>query len=686
MSRWADELGEDYIPSGVCIRNSWTKGMVFTFDFIDFYNQKVNGNRLVKDVWGNEVCIDEVEMILTTSMLKLWDSYNSIEHYLDCCEKNGYGFSITKVCPEKLEDERYLNYQFVQTYELTDEEIDKLLEPTISQFKDILGMDYKKTLLYLCGKNIDKTQYNTNENYIKALMIDKRIINDKFIRSHVYNMIKKQIDNAKTGAIRVRGNYSIISGDPYMFCEFVFGLEPKGLLKANQIYMKYWNDLNVDKVAVYRAPMTNHENICTPEVANTEEMQYWYRYMPTALIMNSHDTMTHELNGCDKDSDGAFTTNNEILVNKKRKTLPIVCLQKSAEKKIPTEDDLYNANINGFGDDIGTYTNYGTSMIQMKADFDKDSEEWKELDYRVKTIQQYQQNAIDKTKGIMCKPMPKEWYDYNSCKIYKEDEIDVHTGEVKYLKDSEEEIQNKLFLQSILADKKPYFMIYIYPTLKNEYNKYMKNVNSKSLKTFGVSIAELVNKENKTGEEIEFIEKFNKKMPVLMSKSLVNKIAWKLEKEFDGNKLDYKFKEFDYNILKSKNVQYEESTYNEISKILKDYVADVQEFKISDRMYKMSKDDSIVERNLLKYNFIRKVNQKCPNKDELCNIVVDLCYKNDKNKQFAWDIAGDTFVKNLLKLNENKITYPVKDDCGDIEYGFVKYKMKEDILNEEEEK
>ena len=40
----------------------------------------------------------------------------------------------------------------------------------------------------------------------------------------------------------------------------------------------------------------------------------------------------------------------------------------------------------------------------------------------------------------------------------------------------------------------------------------------------------------------------------------------------------------------------------------------------------------------------------------------------------------------LKKLNENKITYPVKDDCGDIEYGFVKYKMKEDILNEEEEK
>ena len=30
--RWAEEVEEDYLPAGVCIRNAFCKGMAFTFD------------------------------------------------------------------------------------------------------------------------------------------------------------------------------------------------------------------------------------------------------------------------------------------------------------------------------------------------------------------------------------------------------------------------------------------------------------------------------------------------------------------------------------------------------------------------------------------------------------------------------------------------------------------------------
>ncbi len=39
------------------------KGMVFTFDFLDFA-EKVAGSYMVKDAWGNDVDIRNVELIL----------------------------------------------------------------------------------------------------------------------------------------------------------------------------------------------------------------------------------------------------------------------------------------------------------------------------------------------------------------------------------------------------------------------------------------------------------------------------------------------------------------------------------------------------------------------------------------------------------------------------------------------
>ena len=82
--RWSKELGLDYVVSGVNTRFSWEKGMVFTFDFLEFADT-VAGTRIIKDAWGNEVDLSNVELILTTSQLKLWDSYKSCDDYLENC-------------------------------------------------------------------------------------------------------------------------------------------------------------------------------------------------------------------------------------------------------------------------------------------------------------------------------------------------------------------------------------------------------------------------------------------------------------------------------------------------------------------------------------------------------------------------------------------------------------------------
>ena len=146
--RWSDELGLDYMVSGVNTRFSFEKGMVFTFDFVEFA-EEVAHTYMVKDAWGNEVDIRNVELVLTTSMVKLWDSYKSCDDYVTTSVSNGYTFGIAKTCPKELENERRLNYQFIQSYDLNDEQIDELIAPTMTEIKDVLTGDWRKTVLFL---------------------------------------------------------------------------------------------------------------------------------------------------------------------------------------------------------------------------------------------------------------------------------------------------------------------------------------------------------------------------------------------------------------------------------------------------------------------------------------------------------------------------------------------------------
>ena len=87
-AKWSEDLGLDYTACGMNTRFCWEKGMVYTFDFLEFAD-KVAGTRIIKDAWGNEVDLGEVELVLTTSMVKLWDSYQSCEEYLRNCQENG---------------------------------------------------------------------------------------------------------------------------------------------------------------------------------------------------------------------------------------------------------------------------------------------------------------------------------------------------------------------------------------------------------------------------------------------------------------------------------------------------------------------------------------------------------------------------------------------------------------------
>ena len=230
--------------------------MLFTFDFIQFA-EEVAGSYIVRDAWGDEVDIREVEAIFTTSMIKLWKCYKSMDDFLTNCEKNRYTIAVAKTTPRELEDYHTLNYQFIQSYKLTDEDIDELIAPTLDEIDDILTGDYRKMLLYLRGTHMSEAYTGIDDKtFVSALMVEKEIFNDPFVKARTLQMITKRINDAKIGVLGVHGNYSIVCGDPYALMQSVFGLPVTGLLGKGEIYNKYWLDSGAEELVCFRAPMS----------------------------------------------------------------------------------------------------------------------------------------------------------------------------------------------------------------------------------------------------------------------------------------------------------------------------------------------------------------------------------------------------------------------------------------------
>ena len=655
--RWSGELDLGYMMSGCNTRFSWEKGMAFTFDFVDFA-EKVAGNYIIKDAWGNDADVRNAELILTTSMVKLWDSYKDCEDYISKSISNGYTFGIAKTCPEKLENERNLNYQFIQSYNLTDDDIDELIKPTMDEIRDVLGGDWRKTVLFLKGSGLNSDNIDRQENdFAKAIMIDQRMINDPYIQSSIYQLIKNRINEAKVGVLKVHGNYSIVGGDPYLLCQSIFGLEITGLLKAGEIYNQYWADCGAKNLACFRAPMTCHNNIRLVHPVDNEQVRYWYKYIHTGTLINGWDTMTAALNGMDFDGDLTMLTDNKILVEKLRQLPALMCAQRKAKKRISTEEDFIQSNIDSFGNEIGATTNWITSMFEVKSHFKPGSKEYETLEYRIRCGQTYQQNSIDKAKGIVCKPMPRYWHDRRAI-------IDA-------------DLEDKDFHRRIVADRKPYFMRYIYPTLMKEYNTYIKNTNINAMREFKMTVAELIALPDdiKTDRQKEFLYYYHKRMPVGTSDCVMNKICRRFEDAFDGADMRHKItSKFDYRIMSS-GAEYQDRQMAAIKKLREDYNRRLSNYVVFVDYERISADDSISTLASMNEEFQKECSIICPEEQALCNIILDLCYTRSATKKFAWCMCGASIIENLLEIHDGVIRYPVMCDDGDFEYCGNKYKI-----------
>lgn len=247
--------------------------------------------------------------------------------------------------------------------------------------------------------------------------------------------------------------------------------------------------------------------------------------------------------------------------------------------------------------------------------------------------------------------MPRLWYDRHAA-----NKIDDH-------------IQRELY-RNIVADKKPYFMRYIYPALMKQYNTYVKNTNKNALREFQKSVAELlaIPEADRTERESEFLKYYKFRMPVGVNDCVMNKICHRFEEEFDGHigKHNSRVK-FDYSIMRN-NEEYTTKQFNAIRHLYEDYNKRLASYAVFADYERVDDCDSFLALSVMNEEFRKECYKICPNKDALCNIILDICYTRNTTKRFAWSMCGSEIIHNLLLKNNNEISYPTLNNEGDIEF------------------
>ncbi|MCA1021625.1 RNA dependent RNA polymerase [Halobacillus litoralis] len=678
-AQWAEELNLDYVPAQWCIRENYVKGMLNTFAIHEFCEKKNNGNYLIdtiyKDSNGDPVKVDlrEIDVILTESQHKLWDSWESIESYKDNCLTNNLHWGVTLHSPKKDKDILKMNYQFLQTLDLNKDDIEEICKKFVNWVNGVTSENVYYTMLFLLGKDVDEEKFadflNRGENFwIKSLIVDPEMIKDKYIKKKVHDLLKRKIKSGCLGEIILDGNFQTLVSDPYAMMEYVCGKEVKGLLGRREYYSNYWNMRNVAIVNSMRSPLTYRSEHVLLNLVDNSEANYWYRHNYTGIIVNIHGHETMNWAGSDFDYDIIATTSDKTVISSVfQDELPVVYDPPKAEKTAITEEKLYKSDLFSFGSIIGQITNRSTIGFALLPYFEEGSEEHNAIMKRIQMCTKLQSAQIDKAKiGREVKGIPKPWSQFQ--KIYDEDTEDIK--------------KKKEFQNQILMDKHPYFFIYAYKNTKKKYGQYVKRNDITCKQKFGLSLDELKNLHRKTVEQKDFLKSFYRYSPVIESDCVMNNLCKHIESIDFGIK---RLVKSDNDILHVRKLMsndikdINQVLYQDVVSIYNQYKKTVsQKSSLTGKPNKGGFDDETYSSILYHYQqFEKDLFQITSDIRTIVDCLIWLFYIESprSNKDVLWSIFGEYIYENVLsKINEYHI--PVNDPNGEIEYLGSKYSLK----------
>lgn len=343
------------------VRLPWVKGLLVTFPFDKFIQEKCNGECKIYDIYGNEhdIIAEKIKYIFTKSQFKLWKFYDSWD-----CYKAQFKAWQCEACYCNIEEpfipKAKINYQMLQTLsDIKDDEIERITRRTVDEINKV-GNDYQTTMRLLGA-----TDYNQSPNYFQqALMLYPELFRDAYHRDILKQVKKSLVKQAKGGRLVVNGRYQFLAPDLYAFCEWLFlGMQnPDGLLADGEVYSR----LNRDgaELACLRSPHLYRE-WAVRKNKRGDELDKWFG-CTKCVYTSTHDLISRYLM-FDVDGDKSLVIQDRTLTAIAKRNMkdirPLAYELKKAKGGLITPEALYEGMSHAYtGGNIGPISNNITKV------------------------------------------------------------------------------------------------------------------------------------------------------------------------------------------------------------------------------------------------------------------------------------------------------------------------------------
>jgi len=327
------------------LRNRFFKTCAFNTNLKSWF--KDNNIKSISQLNGETSAtkVSDIKLVITRSSLK-YLSFGTFQEWKDNVSST---FGVVKTeKPTHFFDGDMVrtNYQFLNTLELTKEEVSSLLKPS-AEYRQYIYDD------------IDVLKFHIDFGYESKYMFDEDD-DDEYYRNEItFNMLHHNIDFADTeifkefrkslitsmrnhflkGKLLVDGTNATLFGNGYELLLEIIKKNTSPItsqsLGVGEVYTKAFKDK--EEIVCCRSPHITMGNIYLAKNNQVKNISKYFNLTREIICVNAiGDNIQQRLNGCDYDSDSMLVTNNDIIRSSVKKNydkfLVPYCSAKPIEK------------------------------------------------------------------------------------------------------------------------------------------------------------------------------------------------------------------------------------------------------------------------------------------------------------------------------------------------------------------
>lgn len=324
-------MGEFQNHGMILLRSRFFKSACFNTNIQKFFAD--HGITDISQLKGRTIAtsLNEIKIITTPSSIK-YLKFGSLEKWLSFIgEDNSFGI-VKHEKPTHFFDGRMvqIHYQLLNTLQMTQEEVDELVRPSL-QYLKLIQTDPAVLRYHIKYPYTNDVQAAQTVNDVVYQMLG---VTDLFAKTKMYHDFKSDVSKSfkktlQRGHILVQGTYATLLGNPIeMLLSSIGKFDGISQIGVGNIYSKRFGFHQT--IMGSRSPHVTMGNVWLSKNESNNDIERYLNLTNEIVCVNSIGENTlMRLSGADFDSDTALLTDNQILIRAGMKNYENFCVPTS---------------------------------------------------------------------------------------------------------------------------------------------------------------------------------------------------------------------------------------------------------------------------------------------------------------------------------------------------------------------